>query len=383
MRLVTHDLEECEFKNICNNDKILNEIRLEHEKEDELVVVVVKVVHELDCRMVVKEIEDGLLKEIEWFEQDIGGESEDDKEKKWVGEGYYNPGGKSGCTGTVIQFDFEGIRQVLVNCKISKSMSPETLNVWQMKRKSNGGLNWSGWIRWVGEGYYNPGGKSGCTGTVIQFDFEGIRQVLVNCKISKSMSPETLNVWQIKRKSNGGCWIVVGKSDPYLGGAARRRACNDDTIAFMRLLHVSWRGSTTSCLQPWRVGYILIPARTRSSEPNSFKACLFMNIDNRFVGNNWSSQRKEIPLNQYLEPQQMLMVPLLQQFLVQLPLKRRTKKMYENFNAPSTESLDSIFNRLKKIVSQLAILGENISQEDLNMKFLTSLPAKWNTHVVV
>nr|GEY20156.1 hypothetical protein [Tanacetum cinerariifolium] len=57
--------------------------------------------------------------------------------------------------------------------------------------------------------------------------------------------------------------------------------------------------------------------------------------------------------------------------------------MYENFNAPSTKSLDSIFNRLQKIVSQLAILDENISQEDLNMKFLRSLPAEWNTHVVV
>nr|GFB12015.1 hypothetical protein [Tanacetum cinerariifolium] len=57
--------------------------------------------------------------------------------------------------------------------------------------------------------------------------------------------------------------------------------------------------------------------------------------------------------------------------------------MYENFNAPSTESLDSIFNKLQKIISQLAILGENISQKDLNMKFLRSLPSEWNTHVVV
>nr|GEW27621.1 ribonuclease H-like domain-containing protein [Tanacetum cinerariifolium] len=59
------------------------------------------------------------------------------------------------------------------------------------------------------------------------------------------------------------------------------------------------------------------------------------------------------------------------------------KQMYKNFNAPSTESLDSIFNRLQKIVSQLVILGENISQKDLNMKFLRSLPSEWNTHVVV
>ncbi|GJU45947.1 hypothetical protein Tco_1203213 [Tanacetum coccineum] len=56
--------------------------------------------------------------------------------------------------------------------------------------------------------------------------------------------------------------------------------------------------------------------------------------------------------------------------------KTLLKQMYENFNAPSTESLDSIFNRLQKIVSQLAILGENISQEDLNLKFLRSLPSE-------
>ncbi|GJY22129.1 hypothetical protein Tco_0394695 [Tanacetum coccineum] len=42
----------------------------------------------VDCMMVVKEIEDGLLEEMEkfgwWFEQDIGGESEDDREKRLV-----------------------------------------------------------------------------------------------------------------------------------------------------------------------------------------------------------------------------------------------------------------------------------------------------------
>ncbi|GKC86404.1 hypothetical protein Tco_1142121, partial [Tanacetum coccineum] len=63
--------------------------------------------------------------------------------------------------------------------------------------------------------------------------------------------------------------------------------------------------------------------------------------------------------------------------------KNLLKQMYEKFSASSTETLDSIFNRLQKIVSQLAILGENISQEDLNLKFLRSLPSEWNTHVVV
>ncbi|GJZ90266.1 putative ribonuclease H-like domain-containing protein, partial [Tanacetum coccineum] len=47
------------------------------------------------------------------------------------------------------------------------------------------------------------------------------------------------------------------------------------------------------------------------------------------------------------------------------------------------KSLDFIFNRLQKIVSRLAILGVVIAQEDLNSKFLSSLPPEWNTHVVV
>ncbi|GJX81433.1 ribonuclease H-like domain-containing protein, partial [Tanacetum coccineum] len=63
--------------------------------------------------------------------------------------------------------------------------------------------------------------------------------------------------------------------------------------------------------------------------------------------------------------------------------KTLLKQQYENFSASSAESLDSIFNRLQKIVSKLAILGVDISQEDLNSNFLSSLPPKWNTHVIV
>ncbi|GJX41404.1 putative ribonuclease H-like domain-containing protein [Tanacetum coccineum] len=54
-----------------------------------------------------------------------------------------------------------------------------------------------------------------------------------------------------------------------------------------------------------------------------------------------------------------------------------------NVIASSAETLDSIFNRLQKIISRLAILDVVIVQEDLNSKFLNSLPPEWNTHVVV
>ncbi|GKF37502.1 hypothetical protein Tco_0114260, partial [Tanacetum coccineum] len=63
--------------------------------------------------------------------------------------------------------------------------------------------------------------------------------------------------------------------------------------------------------------------------------------------------------------------------------KTLLKQQYENFNASSPKSLDSIFNRLQKIVSRLAILGVVMTPKDLNSKFLRSLPPEWNTHVVV
>nr|GEY17128.1 ribonuclease H-like domain-containing protein [Tanacetum cinerariifolium] len=50
--------------------------------------------------------------------------------------------------------------------------------------------------------------------------------------------------------------------------------------------------------------------------------------------------------------------------------KTLLKQLYENFSATSTESLDLIFNRLQKLVSQLAVLGVFHSHEDLNLKFL-------------
>ncbi|GJY98917.1 hypothetical protein Tco_0516347 [Tanacetum coccineum] len=63
--------------------------------------------------------------------------------------------------------------------------------------------------------------------------------------------------------------------------------------------------------------------------------------------------------------------------------KTLLKQQYENFSATSAESLDSIFNRIHKIVSRLAILGVVIAQEDLNSNILSSLPPEWNTHVIV
>ncbi|GJY39935.1 ribonuclease H-like domain-containing protein [Tanacetum coccineum] len=79
----------------------------------------------------------------------------------------------------------------------------------------------------------------------------------------------------------------------------------------------------------------------------------------------------------------MLLMALPNEHLMTFNQYKDAKTLFAAIQTRFGESLDSIFNRLQKIVSQLAILGENISQEDLNLKFLRSLPSEWNTHVVV
>ncbi|GKB12076.1 hypothetical protein Tco_0845999 [Tanacetum coccineum] len=59
------------------------------------------------------------------------------------------------------------------------------------------------------------------------------------------------------------------------------------------------------------------------------------------------------------------------------------KKQYENFTAPSSKMLDQTFDRLQKLVSQLELLDEKLSQEYVNQKLLRSLSPEWNTHAVV
>ncbi|GKC37908.1 hypothetical protein Tco_1050292, partial [Tanacetum coccineum] len=59
------------------------------------------------------------------------------------------------------------------------------------------------------------------------------------------------------------------------------------------------------------------------------------------------------------------------------------KKQYEKFTAPSSKMFDQTFDRLQKLVSQLELLDEKLSQEDVNRKLLKCLSREWNTHVVV
>ncbi|GKC41008.1 ribonuclease H-like domain-containing protein [Tanacetum coccineum] len=59
------------------------------------------------------------------------------------------------------------------------------------------------------------------------------------------------------------------------------------------------------------------------------------------------------------------------------------KQQYENFTASRSEGLDKTYDRFQKLISQLEIHGEVISQEDANLKLLRSLPLAWNNIALI
>ncbi|GJU72864.1 hypothetical protein Tco_1264269 [Tanacetum coccineum] len=46
-------------------------------------------------------------------------------------------------------------------------------------------------------------------------------------------------------------------------------------------------------------------------------------------------------------------------------------------------NMDQTFDRLQKLISQLEIQCEVITQEDMNLKLLRSLPSEWKTHALI
>ncbi|GJR37771.1 hypothetical protein Tco_1213455 [Tanacetum coccineum] len=85
-----------------------------------------------------------------------------------------------------------------------------------------------------------------------------------------------------------------------------------------------------------------------------------------------------------LKAQSILIMTLPSEHLLTFNQYKDAKTLFEAIEARfgSNEATKKTQKTLLKQI-QLAILGENISQEDLNFKFLISLPSEWSMHVVV
>nr|GEU96288.1 ribonuclease H-like domain-containing protein [Tanacetum cinerariifolium] len=66
--------------------------------------------------------------------------------------------------------------------------------------------------------------------------------------------------------------------------------------------------------------------------------------------------------------------------LMALPDKHQLKF---NTHKDAKTLMEAIEKRLQKLISQLEILGVSLSQEDINLKFLRSLPTEWRTHILI
>ncbi|GJW69712.1 hypothetical protein Tco_0126629 [Tanacetum coccineum] len=54
------------------------------------------------------------------------------------------------------------------------------------------------------------------------------------------------------------------------------------------------------------------------------------------------------------------------------------KHQFENFTTAPNESLDKAYDRFQKLISQLEVHAALVSKEDINQKFLRSLPPSWS-----
>nr|GEV43368.1 hypothetical protein [Tanacetum cinerariifolium] len=66
--------------------------------------------------------------------------------------------------------------------------------------------------------------------------------------------------------------------------------------------------------------------------------------------------------------------------LIALPNKHKLKFNIQKY---AKSLMEAIEKRLQKLISQLEILSESLSQEDINLKFLRSLPTELKTHTLI
>nr|GEV48474.1 hypothetical protein [Tanacetum cinerariifolium] len=66
--------------------------------------------------------------------------------------------------------------------------------------------------------------------------------------------------------------------------------------------------------------------------------------------------------------------------LIALPDKHQLKF---NIHKDAKTLMEAIEKRLHKLISKLDLLGESLSQKDINLKFLRSLPTEWRTHTLI
>nr|GEV04930.1 hypothetical protein [Tanacetum cinerariifolium] len=122
--------------------------------------------------------------------------------------------------------------------------------------------------------------------------------------------------------------------------------------------------------------------RLRSSlgeECNYYKEPTELEIQEMPVGH--TSAEQKVARRNELKAHGTLLVALPDKHQLKFNSHKDAKTLMEAIE--NSESLDQIHDRLQKLVSQLDIHRVSLSQEDVNLKFLRSLPSEWKTHTLI
>ncbi|GKB27555.1 hypothetical protein Tco_0866956 [Tanacetum coccineum] len=78
-----------------------------------------------------------------------------------------------------------------------------------------------------------------------------------------------------------------------------------------------------------------------------------------------------------------LLMALLNEHQLKFNTYKCAKTLMEAIEKRFGEGLDQTYDRLQKLISQLEIMGETISHEDMNLEVLRSLLSEWKTHTLI
>ncbi|GJX20544.1 hypothetical protein Tco_0223221 [Tanacetum coccineum] len=83
-----------------------------------------------------------------------------------------------------------------------------------------------------------------------------------------------------------------------------------------------------------------------------------------------------------LKAKSTMLLAILDEHLLKFHGIKDAKTLWDAIKTRS-EGLDTTYDRFQKLISQLEIHGEDISQEDTNLKLLRSLPLAWNNIALI
>ncbi|GKB49016.1 hypothetical protein Tco_0899769 [Tanacetum coccineum] len=92
--------------------------------------------------------------------------------------------------------------------------------------------------------------------------------------------------------------------------------------------------------------------------------------------------KQKLARNNELKAKSTLLLAIPDEHLLKFHVIKDAKTLWETIKTRS-EGLDKTYDRFQKLINQLEIHGEVISQEDANLKLLRSLPLAWNSIALI